>query len=301
MTLDLGTLRALMKEEVAGGVQAFLESSPQMKSIMDMSERHQNKIAEHDASLAKLTKETESNSKQIEEMKATLSARSSVSGGPSTSSAGGGFPQALPPPRDFAASFVPRFFTIKNFCDWEERMEKGATDDTIEQWTTTLRNLLPENLKEQVGGWESRSFRSTRFNIWTKNPKATLDVMWFVIRQIGKAKASGAAGPVQNLQINGVWPQVTSERSPEDAPRLQAMGELLGGTRKALEQGGWLANQFAIAPDWKANKIKINISEGNRELLLVTLAPTTLMPQWEQNALQELQLTSDAILSASRR
>ena len=183
-------------------------------------------------------------------------------------------------------------------------MEKGITDDGIESWCATVKSMLPETLKEQMGGWESKSFRSTRFNIWVANPKATLDVMWFLIRQIGKGKAipPGSPNPVAALKINGVWPQITSERSPEDAPRLQAMGELLGGTRRALtEEGGWQPDQITIVPDWKQNKIKVTLVANRRELLLVTLATNSLLPTWEQTTLEELHVTSEAILAASRR
>ena len=50
-----------------------------------------------------------------------------------------------------AASFVPTYIEIKNFCEYEERLTKGVTRPEAVQVYEKLKNQVPEVIRPFIG------------------------------------------------------------------------------------------------------------------------------------------------------
>ena len=119
-------------------------------------------------------------------------------------------PQSLP--------FFPRFFTVKGFCVWDRRLEDGVEEDAIAAWLKEAKKALPAPLRNQIAGHVARSWKAYSFEVWMHSSKATLYVMWHLIRA---SRAETEAAKV--LYLGGKTPSFAKEASSEEEPRLKQM------------------------------------------------------------------------------
>ena len=102
-------------------------------------------------------------------------------------------------------------------------MEDGLEDEAILAWLEEAKKQLPVGLARQVQGHVTKSWRAYSFDVWTLSSKATLDVMWHLVRvchfplYIG-SEGEATATPTSTMMKDSV---------PYSAPVMQV--ELLTG------------------------------------------------------------------------
>ena len=51
-------------------------------------------------------------------------------------------------------AFVPRYFEVKRFCEWSERLEKGATEEIANQWLEEAKTSCPQFFEIRLQEWK---------------------------------------------------------------------------------------------------------------------------------------------------
>ena len=182
--IDVHVLRQLLREEISGLLKETV-GSLETKIIKRVDEHekillgHGERLEAHDTALALLQK-------NVAVLQASSSAASSTRGSFSPAGGGASVASSSLDGRQLGA-FVPRFFTVKGYCEWGERMSKGLEDSQITEWLDKVKALLPASLAAQVRGHSARSWKSYSFDVYTVHPKACLDLMWEVVRFISSS------------------------------------------------------------------------------------------------------------------
>ena len=279
--IDLATLRALIREEQATVINKIDEANTSNNKRFEMLEQKtdvtNNRVDALETRVARL------------EMKAP----STSSGGPPSVAGSSSTAAGYSGPR---GRFVPRFFVVKQWCKWEERGSHGFDDNEIADWMAKAKEAVSANLKDQFDGFVSKSFRSVSFEIWPKNPKATLEIMLELLRAFRISAPPGQPHPQEHLKIHGKFPSLATEKSPQEAPMFQSFGEALGAFKRLMDSKGRNESAYSLKPIWRE---RIECTVSGRTGIIARWEDSML--KWNHQALQELETTEEEVKSHINR
>ena len=156
--------------------------------------------------------------KDITEVKGTLSDHDKrlekLEAASSAGAAGSGTSRAETVEARSAGPFVPRFFSIENFCTYDDRRSKGVSRLEAEELMEKLKKKVPESLREKIGEIECFGSRCNKIKVHIQPPFAVEIALIFK-----------EALEDESLFYNGrrLWTSV--QKQPSEQAKFQKVGK----------------------------------------------------------------------------
>ena len=268
----------------------------QLTAIREEVTEHGNKINAVETRTASLEEKTVGVERSVADLRGDLESLRR-DGGTTTSSSAGWSASGS------SSRFMPSFFEVKGYCDFDKRTTEGATRMETKVWLEKVKSRVAAQdveLAAAIGDVETRGPRSSTFKVHVHTPRLTMDLVWAVKSILKEDEALGRLGM---LLVNARSPFVVAERSQTAQARVKIIGSYMSALRTLAAKTDEPATAEgvrggAVEVDWKTGEVGFRF--GNGATLLVVTISWRLETSWVEAALTKLRTTEAELRGLSR-